>query len=77
MRSADFGNATMTDVVFEDCELEGAVFSGARLRGVSLTGSKLAGMTGIVNLRGATMTLDQLIDIAPGLAAELGIVLEQ
>jgi uncharacterized protein YjbI with pentapeptide repeats len=67
----------MTDVVFDGCELEDAVFSGTRLRGVSLSGSKLVGMKGMVDLRGATMTLDQLIEIAPGLAAELGIELEQ
>ena len=76
MTAVDFGNATLTDVVFKNCHLDKAIFSGARLRGVRLSGSALQGIQGIADLRGATITHDQLIELVPALAAELGIRLE-
>ena len=50
--------------------------SGARLTDVDLSGARLRTIGSIAGLRGATLSADQLIDLAPLLAAHVGIRLD-
>lgn len=47
--------------------------AGARLTDVDLSGARLRTIGSIAGLRGATLSADQLIDLAPLLAAHVGI----
>ncbi|WP_243740708.1 pentapeptide repeat-containing protein [Streptomyces sp. 8K308] len=73
----DFGGARLERVSFEGCELRGADLTAAELRDVDLRGTTLLDLTrGIDRLRGAVITPSQLLDLAPRLAAELGLRVE-
>jgi hypothetical protein len=50
--------------------------SGSKLEDVDLRGASLADIGTLEGLRGATITLDQLLEIAPALAEGLGIKVE-
>ncbi|WP_078856626.1 pentapeptide repeat-containing protein [Streptomyces sp. NBRC 109706] len=70
----DFGGATLERVSFDDCELRGADFSSATLRDVDLRGVSSLDITrGAGRLAGAVVTPTQLLELAPVLAAELGL----
>ena len=47
--------------------------SGARLTDVDLSGARLSTIVGIESLRGATISAAQMLDLAPLLAAHLGL----
>ena len=47
--------------------------SGARLTDVDLSGARLRTIGSIAGMRGATLSADQLVDLAPLLAAHVGI----
>jgi len=70
---ADFGAARLDDVQFPACDLAGADFSNARCSNVDLRGARLDGLQGVGSLRGATIGVDQLFGLAPGLAAATGL----
>jgi uncharacterized protein YjbI with pentapeptide repeats len=70
---ADFGGARLDDVRFPACDLAGADFSNVRCADVDLRGARLDGLQGIGSLRGATIGIDQLFGLAPGLAAATGV----
>jgi uncharacterized protein YjbI with pentapeptide repeats len=70
---ADFGAAQLDDVQFPGSDLAGADFSNARCTEVDLRGARLDGLQGIGALRGATIGVDQLFGLAPGLAATVGV----
>lgn len=76
LREVEFIGANLNQVVFEDCDLTGADFSGSQLKAVDLRGSRFDSLKGLGGLRGAIMSYDQLIGLAPDLAAELGISLQ-
>ncbi|MFB7031221.1 MULTISPECIES: pentapeptide repeat-containing protein [unclassified Streptomyces] len=73
----DFGGAVLERVEFVDCALTGADFSGARLRDVDLRGARrLEIARGVDSLAGAVISTTQLFDLAPVLAAQLGVRVE-
>ncbi|MEU2425133.1 pentapeptide repeat-containing protein [Streptomyces sp. NPDC007851] len=73
----DFGNANLERVEFVDCTLKGADFRGATLKDVDLRGAASLEITsGVERLSGAVISMSQLLDLAPFLAAQLGIRVE-
>lgn len=76
LNDADFGAAKLDNVRFTRCELREAEFSNARMRDVDLRGSDLSVRGAATSLRGAVVTPLQLMELAPVLAAEAGIRVE-
>ncbi|MFJ5834707.1 pentapeptide repeat-containing protein [Streptomyces sp. NPDC093089] len=73
----DFGDAVLERVEFVDCVLTGVDFTRARLKDVDLRGvPRLDIARGIESLSGAVITTTQLLDLAPVLAARLGVRVE-
>lgn len=73
LRGADFSGAKLSNVTFSGCELEGANFDNAACKAVDLRGEVLTGVKGVLGLKGATISSDQLVQLAPLLAADLGL----
>jgi uncharacterized protein YjbI with pentapeptide repeats len=74
---ADLAGATLQDVRFDGCSLRRADFDQARLTRVDFRGSRLEDPRGgVTALRGAIIDPGQLIDLAPALAAGLGITVD-
>jgi Pentapeptide repeats (9 copies) len=71
LHEADFSEAKFTHASFEGCDLELTNFDKAVCKYVDLRGENLTSVKGILGLKGATITNEQLIHIAPMLAAEL------
>ena len=80
-----FDSCTFTDamiggdlsaVVFTGCTFESAEFAATAAAGCDLRESRLGGARGLATLRGARVTADQTVTIAPRLAAELGLTVE-
>ncbi|MFJ1864070.1 pentapeptide repeat-containing protein [Streptomyces sp. NPDC088097] len=70
----DFGGAVLERVEFRDCVLRGADLTGARLKDVDLRGAAELGIArGVEALSGAVISPTQLFDLAPALAAQLGL----
>ncbi|MER6527152.1 pentapeptide repeat-containing protein [Streptomyces sp. NPDC001508] len=70
----DFGGARLERVEFVDCTLKGADLGGATLTDVDLRGAvTLEIARGVERLSGAVLSTAQLLDLAPVLAAQLGI----
>jgi uncharacterized protein YjbI with pentapeptide repeats len=69
----DLGTVEARDLSFEGCEVELLDVTGARLVRTDLTGASIHAVRGVAGLRGATVTPEQLIDLAPAMAANLGI----
>jgi uncharacterized protein YjbI with pentapeptide repeats len=73
----DFGGARLERVEFVDCAVRSADFTAATLADVDLRGAVELGLAGGVGrLSGAVISAAQLLDLAPVLAAELGIRVE-
>ena len=66
----------LSAVVFTGCAFDGAEFAATAAQGCDLRESRLAGARGLATLRGARVTADQTVTIAPRLAAELGLTVE-
>jgi uncharacterized protein YjbI with pentapeptide repeats len=60
-------------VSFVDCSVNELNVTEARLAKVDLAGARLRSLIGVDNLRGVTISHSQLLDLAPQLAAQLGI----
>ena len=88
LRGATLANVVLEDCVIDDFDLSGAEVRGmrlpgttigtlsveeARLDGMDLTGARVAAVRGVGALRGTAVTPAQLVDLAPLLAAHLGI----
>jgi len=73
---ADFTEAEFDQVTFERCDLRAAKFDHAKVKSLRITGCNLAGATGAVDLRGASIDLDDVLSLAPSLARETGITIE-
>ena len=70
---ADFGGAGLDDVQFPGTDLRGADVSNAKCANVDLRTARLDGLKGVGSLRGATIGVDQLFGLAPGLATAVGL----
>ena len=73
LREADFTGMRGEAVRFTDCDLRGASFRDAELAACELRRCRLDDIEGVEGLRGASLELDQLIDLAPALARSMGI----
>jgi uncharacterized protein YjbI with pentapeptide repeats len=69
----DLRAARARSMRFVDCTIDELNVAGTTLSGVDLTGARLRSLIGVESLRGAIVSPDQLHDLAPLLAAELGI----
>lgn len=67
----------LSAVVFTDCSFDNAEFAATSAEGCDLRGSRLAGARGLLTLRGARITTDQSLTIAPRLASESGFTVEE
>jgi len=76
LRDADFGGAKLTRVRFGGCTLSDADFTKARCTDVDLRGATLGIRAGYDSLRGARIDTLQLMTLAPMLAHQLGITVE-
>ena len=73
LREADFAGMRGEFVRFTDCDLRGASFRHAELSGAELRRCRLDDIEGVDGLRGASLEIDQVIDLAPALARAMGI----
>jgi uncharacterized protein YjbI with pentapeptide repeats len=91
LRDADLADVELSDCVIEDLDLMRAKakrisLSGCRIRRLELAhtrledfdlrGATFADVSGLEGLRGVTISTDQLFDLAPILAARLGVKVE-
>ncbi|MCH5674700.1 pentapeptide repeat-containing protein [Streptomyces gilvus] len=73
----DFGGARLERVEFVDCVLKGADLTGVELKDVDLRAAAELGISaGVERLAGAVISPSQLMDLAPVLAAQMGIRVE-
>lgn len=73
----DFGGARLERVEFVDCALKRADLGGATLVDVDLRGAVEVDIArGVERLAGAVISTAQLVDLAPVLAAQMGIRVE-
>jgi len=71
--SLDVREAQLESVAFVDCRVDELNVAGATLAQVDLSGARLRTLVGVESLRGAIVSHEQLVDLAPLLAAELGL----
>lgn len=69
----DARGAKLQSVAFVNCSINELNVTEARLSKVDLSGARLRSLIGVDNLRGVTISRGQLLDLAPQLAAQLGI----
>ncbi|MEU2085170.1 pentapeptide repeat-containing protein [Streptomyces albus] len=73
----DFSGASLERVTFRDCVLRRAELHQVRLKDVDLRGAtELDVAVGVEHLAGAVITMGQLMDLAPALAAQIGLRVE-
>ncbi|WP_181255864.1 pentapeptide repeat-containing protein [Nesterenkonia sandarakina] len=70
----DISGARATRVRFSDCTIGTLEASGARLKDVDLRGAQLSRIVGLAGLKGAVISEEQLVELAPSLAQHLGLV---
>jgi uncharacterized protein YjbI with pentapeptide repeats len=76
LNGADFQGARIRATRFGNCQIGEADFSKAEMSSVDLRGSELTLAGSVLTLQGAIIDSRQLIDVAPLLAHELGISVE-
>jgi uncharacterized protein YjbI with pentapeptide repeats len=69
----DLAETALTRASFPGSSIGNLTLRGARLQHVDLRGARLGAVTSVVDLRGATIDHVQLTELAPALAAGLGI----
>lgn len=76
LRSSDFSSAKFEQVTFTGCDVEAANFVSADCRSVDVTDEDLTMVKGLLGLKGAAISAEQLMQLAPLLASELGFHIE-
>jgi uncharacterized protein YjbI with pentapeptide repeats len=71
--SLDARTAQLRSVAFVDCTVDELNVAGATLSDVDLSGARMRSLVGVESLRGAIISDEQLVDLAPLLAAQLGL----
>jgi uncharacterized protein YjbI with pentapeptide repeats len=69
----DARTADLASVTIVDCRIDELNVTGATLSKVDLSGARLRSLIGVESLRGAIVSHEQLVDLAPILAAQLGL----
>ena len=69
----DARSAQMRSIAFVDCTMDELNVAGASLSKVDLSGARLRSLVGVESLRGAIVSHEQLVDLAPLLAAQVGL----
>jgi uncharacterized protein YjbI with pentapeptide repeats len=72
LSATDFSSARFAQVMFTSCNLEGTNFDAAQCANTDISSEDITNVRGILGLKGATISPEQLVQIAPLLAAELG-----
>lgn len=75
LNGADFTGSNLRHVWFDTCDLSGAHFDQVTLEQVSFTDCELGGLSGITDLRGATVQPRDPLTFAHDLANAMGITL--
>lgn len=73
----DLGGAQLERVALPGCRVDSLQVHDARLEHVDLRGAAFAAVHGVEHLRGATIRPAQLVDLAPAMAAHLGVHVER
>jgi uncharacterized protein YjbI with pentapeptide repeats len=73
LRDVDFGGAKLTRVSLAGCRIERLDLSKATLAQVDLRGAEIGIARGLDRLGGAILDVGQVLELAPALAAHLGI----
>ncbi len=76
LRDADFYSASFAQAAFSNCDLSRAEFSKASVPGVRFASSTLVDLKGAQHLTGAVLGSDQVLPVALGLLAALGITVD-
>lgn len=72
----DFYKAKLKNVVFENCIFENVEFSESQLVSVDMTKSTFASIKGLRYLKGAVINYSQLMQLAPAMANEIGVIVK-
>lgn len=72
----DLMRAKASRVAFTDCRIGRLELAGSRLADVDLRGAQLTDVGDLAGLSGVTVSLEQLLDLAPLMAARLGVTVE-
>ena len=72
----DLSDAVASRVAFRDTTIGQLRLRGSRLSHVDLRGARLGLVEPVAGLRGAVVTVEQVLDLAPDLAAALGILVD-
>lgn len=72
----DLSHARVQRLVVVDCDVRRLDTTQSRLAACDLRGARLRVLEGVGGLGGATVTRDQLLDLAPLLAHHVGLVVE-
>jgi uncharacterized protein YjbI with pentapeptide repeats len=71
----DFSNARVSRVGFADTQVNGLTLTGSKLQHVDLRSLELKQITGLESIRGATLTPEQVLELAPVFARMYGILI--
>jgi uncharacterized protein YjbI with pentapeptide repeats len=72
----DFLGASLSDVVFQSCVLEKVNFNQIHCKQLDLRSSQLTEVSGWGSMKGAIIDSTQLVEIAPYLAYEAGLIIK-
>jgi uncharacterized protein YjbI with pentapeptide repeats len=74
---ADFSSSQLRNIVFKNCTVDGMQLSGAICRRVDVRKQDITGIKGVLGLKGSIISSEQLLQIAPLLAAELDFSVDE
>jgi len=73
LKHADLSGAKLSHVSFSGCDFEGTNFDKATCVAVDMRGENLAAIKGVLGLKGVTVSSDQVMQLAPAFATEVGL----